>query len=353
MVKKYLFAIESSCDETAISLVDMDGSIVKEIISSQSEIHKQYGGVIPEIASRNHVVDIQVMAQDMLNDIDRKSIAVIVVTAGPGLIGSVLVGLMFGKGLAHGLDIPLIAVNHLEGHILSPRIANGSISRDIMPFPFLSLLISGGHCQLVGCYGLGDYEIFGESVDDAVGEAFDKTARLLGLGYPGGVEIQQKARFGNRSRFVLPIAFRNDEGCNMSFSGLKTAVLRYVELERQISGELDERFICDMSASLQYTITETLKRKIEKAMKIFSKKSEISQRRFAICGGVAANTEIRSMIELSCKQNEFSMHMPEIKYCTDNATMIAAVGMEYYQKGIYSSLDFIPRSQWKLSDLSK
>lgn len=332
-----ILGIETSCDETAVAIVSEDKRILSNQVFSQIE-HNLYGGVVPEVASRSHMraldhlVDLAVEESDLsLDEIDA-----IAVTAGPGLIGGVMVGVMYAKALAASLGKPILAVNHLEGHALTARLT------DEVEFPFLLLLVSGGHTQFLSVRNIGEYEILGTTLDDAVGEAFDKTAKLLGLGYPGGPQIEKHAKSGDPQRFKFPRPLANQNNCTLSFSGLKTAVRR--ELEKV---EKDDQLVQDIAASFQEAVSDVLVIKTQYAVDEFLNKYE-SGRSFVLSGGVAANQHIRGKLEYVCSENRFSFHAPPIKLCGDNAAMIAWAGIERYKLGHKNNLNFKPRSRWPL-----
>ncbi len=332
-----ILGIETSCDETAVAIVSEDKKILSNQVASQIE-HNQYGGVVPEVASRSHMraldklVDLALEESGMaLEEIDA-----IAVTAGPGLIGGVIVGVMYAKALAASLGKPVIAVNHLEGHALTARLT------DEVEFPFLLLLVSGGHTQFLAVNNVGEYELLGTTLDDAVGEAFDKTAKLLGLGYPGGPQVEKSAKSGDPKKFKFPRPLTNQNNCSLSFSGLKTAVRR--ELEKS---EIDDKLTCDIAASFQGAVSDVLAIKTKYAIEEFMKKHS-SGRSFVLSGGVAANQAIRSKLESVCAENGFSFHAPPVNLCGDNAAMIAWAGIEKYKLGHKDSLSFKPRSRWPL-----
>ena len=330
-----VLGIESSCDETAVAVVRRDAAgthVLSNLIHSQVVKHAVYGGVVPEIAARAHVETIdslcalalqQAQASGEFTPDDLDAVAA---TAGPGLIGGVMVGLSFAKGYALARGLPLIGVNHLEGHALSARL-----TADI-PFPFLLLLVSGGHCQLLAVKGVGDYERLGTTIDDAAGEAFDKIAKVLGLGYPGGPALEACARSGDAARFTLPRALLGRKDCDFSFSGLKTAAAKIAH--GQVKTEQDRADLC---ASVQAAITRQLVERTQRAMVDFSDRSVKSQNSvtepaFVVAGGVAANTAIREALTALSARNGFVFHAPPLQYCTDNGAMIALAGLEHYQQ---------------------
>ena len=300
--------IETSCDETALAIHDSDKGIISESVFSQ-EIHAAYGGVVPELASRDHCSKIIGMLHNVESDCAIDKIDQIAYTSGPGLVGALLVGENFAQGLSFSLGVPLININHLEAHLHAPKI-DPSIDLD---YPFITLLVSGGHTMIVQVNDLGDYELLGETRDDASGEAFDKVSKLLGLGYPGGPEIQKAAKNGNPSSFSFPRPMIQDKSFDMSFSGLKTAVL-YATKEVD---KTDKKNICDIAASFQSAITDVLVHKL--ILSAENKKIDC----IVLAGGVAANDELRKKVSEKAKAKNIRTIYPQLKYCTDNAAMIA------------------------------
>ena len=335
-----VLGIESSCDETAVAVVRRDAAgtrVLSNLIHSQVVKHAVYGGVVPEIAARAHVETIdslcalalqQAQATGAFTPSDLDAVAA---TAGPGLIGGVMVGLSFAKGYALARGLPLIGVNHLEGHALSARLT------DDIAFPFLLLLVSGGHCQLLAVKGVGDYERLGTTIDDAAGEAFDKIAKVLGLGYPGGPALEACARAGDASRFILPRALLGRKDCDFSFSGLKTAAAKIAH--EQVKTEQDRADLC---AGVQAAITRQLVERSQRAMdgfklelgqaEIGKSQNSVTDPAFVVAGGVAANTAIREALTGLSARNGFVFHAPPLAYCTDNGAMIALAGLEHYQQ---------------------
>jgi N6-L-threonylcarbamoyladenine synthase len=342
--KLIILGIESSCDETAVALIreNNEGTpeILSNIVSSQVDIHKEYGGVVPELAARAHVEKIDLIARKALveSGVNLNDVDAIATTAGPGLIVCLSVGLNFGKAIAASLKKPFIAVNHLEGHALSPKL-NSKIN-----YPYLLLLISGGHSQYLNVEGLGKYKRLGTTIDDAVGEAFDKTAKLLGIEFPGGPQIEVLAKNGDPSKFDLPKPIINKGGCNLSFAGLKTAVLR---VTKKIKTQQDK---CDLAASFQKTIEEILYKKTKIAFKEFKKINKSKKNLFVIAGGVAANKKIRAGLESLSKEENFESIFPPINLCSDNAAMIAMVGLEKFKNKQFNNLNFPPKPRWQLDE---
>ena len=345
MTKNLTFlGIETSCDETAASVVqenpDGTGKILSNIVSSQVEEHKEFGGIVPELAARAHVEKIDFIVRKSiresnikLNDLDG-----IAATAGPGLIVCLTVGLNIGKAIAGSLKKPFIAVNHLEGHALSPKLNSKII------YPYLLLLISGGHSQFLSVKGLGKYKRLGTTIDDALGEAFDKTAKLIGIEFPGGPKIEEYAKLGDKNFYSLPKPIINRGGCNLSFAGLKTAVLK---ISKKIKSN-QEKY--NLAASFQKTIEEILCEKSKVAFKEFKKNNKSKKNTFVIAGGVASNKSIRKkLIALSLKEG-FDPIFPPINLCSDNAAMIAMVGLEKYKAGLSNNFDFAARPRWPLDE---
>ncbi len=340
--KPLILGIESSCDETAASLITENNEgfpiILSNIISSQEEIHREFGGVVPELAARSHMEKIDWIVKKAIDEGGRKieEIDAVASTAGPGLIVCLSVGLSFGKALSTAINKPFIAVNHLEGHALSPKL-NYKIK-----YPYLLLLISGGHSQYLSVEGLGQYKRLGTTIDDALGEAFDKTAKLLGVEFPGGPQIEILASKGNSKKYKLPRPIFNKGGCNLSFAGLKTAILK---ISKSIKTK-QEKF--DLAASFQKTILEILNKKTKIAFEEFEKKKKLKEKNFVIAGGVAANKAIRSLLIDLCKRNNYQSIFPPIELCGDNAAMIAMVGLEKFKKKQYDNLDHPAKPRWPL-----
>ena len=335
-----VLGIETSCDETAVAIVTEDRKILSNQIASQVE-HNQYGGVVPEVASRSHMQHLDALIDLALNEskCSLQCIDAIAVTAGPGLIGGVIVGVMYAKAMAAVLEKPIIAVNHLEGHALTARL-----TEDI-EFPFLLLLVSGGHTQFLVVKNVGEYAQLGTTIDDALGEAFDKTAKMLNLGYPGGAIIELKAKLGNSNRFKFPSPLCKIDNCDFSFSGLKTAVRREIEI---LSEPDSEKNICDIAASFQKTVTDILAIKTRKAMQGFMHNFAKAPKSFVISGGVAANNAIRTQLISVCDEYGFKFYAPPLNLCGDNGVMIAWAGIERYKLGLVDQLNFQPRSRWSL-----
>jgi N6-L-threonylcarbamoyladenine synthase len=335
-----ILGIETSCDETAIAVVDSNRNILMHEIYSQIKIHAKYGGVIPEVAARNHFEILPKMIETAidLKSLDLKEIDGIAVTAGPGLIGGVIVGVMFAKGLASALNKPCIPINHLEGHALTARLTDPSLD-----FPYLLLLVSGGHCQILFAKSLGNYILLGSTKDDAVGEVFDKVAKMLGLSYPGGPIVEKLALSGDPKAYNFPKPFFRESHCDMSFSGLKTAVSRQIAKEDLLSDEIKAN-IC---ASFQDTISTTLYDRLESAIKLCIQRN-LYFSSVVIGGGVGANQHIYKTLLSLCNRYEKKLIVPPINLCTDNAAMISWAGIEKMIIGIDKNLDFAPKSKWAI-----
>ena len=329
--------IETSCDETAIAIYDSEHGIIGESVYSQIKMHAQYGGVVPELASRDHCVKIVDVLNEALGDIDIKSIDQIAYTSGPGLLGALLIGESFAQGLSTALKVPLIPIIHLEGHLMSPVMEFPEIQT-----PYISLLVSGGHSMIVDVKERGKYKILGQSQDDAVGEAFDKVGKLLDLPYPGGPHIEKLALQGNSKAYDFPRPMIHSDNLDLSFSGLKTSVLYTV---RDIDN-LTDQIKADIAASFQQAVIEVLSKKIKKAVEL-SGRSEV-----IIAGGVAANKALRSAIKDLENSLGIKVFYPSLKYCGDNAAMIAFVGSLRSSDKIESQASYV-RARWPLSELTK
>ena len=342
--KPIILGIESSCDETAASIITENEQgipmILSNIVSSQIDIHKKFGGVVPELAARSHIEKIDFIVKKALekSNIKMNQIDAVAATAGPGLVVCLSVGLSFGKAIASSLNKPFIAVNHLEGHALSPKLNSE------LDYPYLVLLISGGHTQFLSVKGLGNYKRLGTTIDDALGEAFDKTAKLLGIEFPGGPKIELYAKKGNPNKYLLPKPIFNKGGCNLSFAGLKTAVLK---ISKKIKTK-KERY--DLAASFQKTIEEILYKKSKIAFEEFKKINKTNTNRFVIAGGVAANKRISEVLKNLCNEKGFVSIFPPIDLCGDNAAMIAMVGLEKFKLKQFNNLDYPAKPRWQLDE---
>ena len=345
MKEKLTFlGIETSCDETAASIVqektDGTGEILSNVVSSQIEEHKEFGGVVPEIAARAHVEKIELIIKKAIREsgFNLKKIDGIAATAGPGLIVCLTVGLNVGKAIAGSLKKPFVAVNHLEGHALSPKIIKK------IKFPYLLLLISGGHTQFLEVSGVNKYKRLGTTIDDALGEAFDKTAKLLGIEFPGGPTIEKWAKKGDENYFKLPKPILRKGGCNLSFAGLKTAVMR---TSKKLKNEKEKYHL---AASFQKTVNEILHEKTKVAMLEFLKNKKEKKNAFVIAGGVASNLSIReNLIKLS-KEKKFLPIFPPINLCSDNAAMIAWAGIQRFKINLINNLEFPSKARWPLDE---
>ena len=329
--------IETSCDETAIAVFDSEQGIIGESVYSQIKMHAEYGGVVPELASRDHCVKIITVLEEALGDIDLHSIDQVAYTSGPGLLGALLIGESFAQGLSTALNVPLIPINHLEGHLMSPIMEFPEIK-----VPYISLLVSGGHSMIVDVEDRGDYKILGQSQDDAVGEAFDKVGKLLGLPYPGGPHIEKMALEGNPKAYEFPRPMMHSDNLDLSFSGLKTAVLYTV---RDIE-DLNDQVKADVAASFQQAVIDVLTKKIKKAIELTGRGEVI------IAGGVAANKALRSAIKELENSMGIKVYYPDLKYCGDNAAMIAFVGSLRSSDGVNNKASSV-RARWPLNELSK
>ncbi len=334
-----VLGIETSCDETAAAVVDEGRNILSNVVLSQIDAHEPFGGIVPEVAARAHLdatdaIVAEAMRQAGLRFEDLDAVAA---TAGPGLIGGVLVGAMTAKAICVAKDLPFVAVNHLEGHALTARLVGD------VPFPYLLLLVSGGHCQLLIVEGVGAYTRLGTTIDDAIGEAFDKTAKMLGLGYPGGPKIEAEAAKGDAARFDLPRPMKGRPGCDFSFSGLKTSVRRALEN----LGEPNAQDVADMAASFQRAAAETLADRTRNAIETF-KDRHPSAGHLVVAGGVAANRAIGGMLADLAARTGMTLVQPPAKLCTDNGAMIAWAGLERFRLGQTDPLDFKARPRWPL-----
>ncbi|WP_011024963.1 tRNA (adenosine(37)-N6)-threonylcarbamoyltransferase complex transferase subunit TsaD [Caldanaerobacter subterraneus] len=321
-----ILGIETSCDETAAGVVKNGKEVLSNVIYSQINVHKKYGGVVPEIASRKHIEAISFVVEEALNEakLSLDEVDAIAATYGPGLVGPLLVGLSYGKALAYAKGKPFIGVNHIDGHI-----AANYIGGNLTP-PFVCLVASGGHSHIVYVKDYGEYEVMGKTLDDAAGEAFDKVARALGLGYPGGPAIEKAAKLGNMEAIEFPKSFMEEGNFDFSFSGVKTAVLNYLNRQKQKGEEVN---IYDVAASFQRNIVEVLVKKLVEAAR-FKNVSKVS-----IAGGVASNGFLRQKLEEDAKKFGLSVYYPEKIYCTDNGAMIAAAAYYDFVKGKFSGMD--------------
>ncbi|SMG08494.1 O-sialoglycoprotein endopeptidase [Paracoccus sp. J56] len=330
--------IESSCDDTAAAVVREDRTILASVVAGQTSLHADFGGVVPEIAARAHAEKLDICVEEALrkaglrlSDLDG-----IAVTAGPGLIGGVLSGVMLAKGLAAGSGLPLIGVNHLAGHALTPRLTDG------IGYPYLMLLVSGGHCQFLSVAGPEQFTRLGGTIDDAPGEAFDKVAKLLGLPQPGGPAVEAAARAGDPRRFALPRPLLDRPGCDLSFSGLKTAVLRQRDALAAAQGGLHEQDRADLCASFEAAVADVLAEKTRRALALAPAPA------LAVAGGVAANQSLRTALQTVAAEAGATFLAPPLQLCTDNAAMIAWAGIESYLAGRRDGMDLAARPRWPL-----
>ena len=346
--------IESSCDETSAAIVDSDRNILSHIIYSQIPEHQKYGGVVPELAARAHILAIDEVikltlerAEKTINDID-----VVASTAGPGLIGGVLVGWMAATGIANATNKPLVAVNHLEGHALVPRLkatsATDSNANIDVEFPYLLMLASGGHCQILLVHGVGKYELIGQTLDDSAGEAFDKISKMLGLGYPGGPIVDKRAQQGNTKRFHFPRPLCDKPGCDFSFSGIKTAARML--LDKTNEADIDEQFINDFCASFQSAVVDCITNRLKNALHD-ERVKKANPKTMVVAGGVAKNSAIRRAMEELANKSGMLFAAPPMNLCTDNGAMIAWAGLENYRIGNIVKEPIAPRPRWPLTEL--
>ena len=346
MTKKITFlGIETSCDETAAAVIRENdkgtADILSNIVSSQIEEHKKFGGVVPELAARAHLENIEYIINTALKKsrISIDEVDGVAATAGPGLIVCLTVGLNIGKSIAAFSNKPFIAVNHLEGHALSPGLEKK------INFPYLLLLISGGHTQFLIVKNVNEYEQLGTTIDDALGEAFDKTAKMLNLGYPGGPSVEKFSKLGDKNFFKLPEPIINKAGCNMSFAGLKTAVLRE---SKKISGKNKLKY--NLAASFQNTVNKILYKKTKVAARMFREKTKIGNFQFVVAGGVAANKTIRDNLLILSKDMNFETIYPDLKFCGDNAAMIAWAGIQRFKRDKIDDISIAAKSRWPLDN---
>ena len=342
-----LLGLESSCDDTAAAVVRVApgqrAQILSSVVHGQEALHVDFGGVVPEIAARAHAEKLDICVKQSLSEADctLSDLDAVAVTAGPGLIGGVMSGVMCAKGIAAGSGLPLVGVNHLAGHALTPRLT------DDIPYPYLMLLVSGGHCQLLVVRGCEDFTRLGGTIDDAPGEAFDKTARLLGLSQPGGPAVEQQAETGDAARFRFPRPLLDRDGCDMSFSGLKTALLRRRDQIASEKGGLSQQDRADLCAGFQAAVAEVLAEKTRRALALYADENPGTPT-LAVAGGVAANKVIRAGLETVCAQAGCDFISPPLALCTDNAAMIAYAGAELFAAGQRDDMTLAARPRWPL-----
>lgn len=355
-IASLVLGLESSCDDTAAAILrytkndNLGGiEILSSIVLNQNSLHQEFRGVVPEIAARAHSERLDFCTEKALIEANTniEDISLISVSAGPGLIGGLLSGIMFAKGLAKGLGCPVLGINHLAAHCLSVKMIHH------IDFPYLTLLASGGHCQFLIVEGFDKFIRLGSTIDDAPGECFDKVAASLGLGYPGGPEIEKHSLKGNKNRFRFPKPMTDKINSNMSFSGLKTAVKREIDEIITVQGGLYPKDVNDICASFQNSIVEIFRKKSEIAMKEFNSYYGLKKNNYALVGGVAANKEIRRTIEEVASSNKFEFFSVPQKFCTDNAAMVAYLGSQKFVTGNYAMEDLIPKPRWPLDMSAK
>ncbi|NKN34677.1 tRNA (adenosine(37)-N6)-threonylcarbamoyltransferase complex transferase subunit TsaD [Marichromatium bheemlicum] len=338
-----VLGIETSCDETGVALYDGEHGLLAHAIYSQIPIHAEYGGVVPELASRDHVRKALPLIREVLDkaELTRTDIDAVAFTAGPGLIGALLVGAALGRSLAWALGVPAVGVHHMEGHLLAPLLEDSAPA-----FPFVALLVSGGHTQLVDVTGVGRYRILGESLDDAAGEAFDKTAKILGLSYPGGPVLSRLAEQGDPTRYRFPRPMTDRPGLDFSFSGLKTFALNTLrEAEAEADGAIDAQTRADIARAFEEAVVDTLVIKCRRALR------ETGRRRLVLAGGVSANRRLRARMGEALAAEGREAHYPRPELCTDNGAMIAYAGWQRLNAGATEPLLFKPRARWPMEEL--
>ncbi len=340
--EKIVLGIESSCDETACALVNEKGEILSSVVWSQYDEHRRFGGVVPEIAARAHLEKCDILIKEAMDKAGKtfSDLSAVAVAGGPGLIGGVLVGVMTAKTIALCHHLPFIAVNHLEGHSLTARLSHP------VEFPYLLLLTSGGHCQILIVEGVGKYKRLGGTIDDSAGEAFDKVAKMLDIGYPGGPNVEKRAKLGNAKQFRFPVPMKGREGCDFSFSGLKTSVRTCIERQENLTDDVKN----DICAAFQAAVVSQMSDRLNHAIEIFKSHYPYATD-LVVAGGVAANMAVRNMLEEKAAHNGLIFSAPPIKLCTDNGVMIAWAGMERHLLGIEDTLDFRARPRWPLDTL--
>lgn len=334
-----ILGIETSCDETGIAIYDDKQGLIANQLYSQIKLHADYGGVVPELASRDHIRKTVPLIQAALKqaNLTASDIDGVAYTAGPGLIGALMVGASVGRSLAYAWGVPAVAVHHMEGHLLAPMLEDNPPA-----FPFVALLVSGGHTQLIKVTGIGEYALLGESIDDAAGEAFDKTAKLLGLDYPGGAKLSKLAEQGNTSRFHFPRPMTDRPGLDFSFSGLKTAAANTINLQKQ---DLDEQTKADIARAFEDALVDTLLIKSRRAL------DQTGFNRLVIAGGVSANKTLRSKLAQLMAERKGQVYYPRLEFCTDNGAMIAYAGMIHLKASQFADLAIEVKPRWPLSEL--
>ena len=337
-----VLGIETSCDETGIAIYDDEQGLIANQLYSQIKLHADYGGVVPELASRDHIRKTVPLIQAALKEANLTSADIdgVAYTAGPGLVGALMVGASIGRSLAYAWNVPAVAVHHMEGHLLAPMLEDNPPK-----YPFVALLVSGGHTQLISVTGIGQYRLMGESIDDAAGEAFDKTAKLLGLDYPGGAKLSKLAEQGDSSRFHFPRPMTDRPGLDFSFSGLKTAAANTIHQYNQ-GVDLDEQTKADIARAFEDALVDTLLIKSRRALE------QTGFNRLVIAGGVSANKTLRNKLAELMAQRKGQVYYPRIEFCTDNGAMIAYAGMIHLKQQQYSDLAINVRPRWPLSELN-
>lgn len=337
-----ILGIETSCDETGVAIFDEEKGLIANQLYSQIEMHADYGGVVPELASRDHIRKTLPLIDAALKEasLTAKDIDGIAYTAGPGLVGALLVGATIARSLAYAWQVPALGVHHMEGHLLAPMLEDNP-----PPFPFVALLISGGHTQLVKVDGVGQYELLGESIDDAAGEAFDKTGKLLGLDYPAGVAVSKLAEQGTPNRFIFPRPMTDRPGLDFSFSGLKTFAANTINANLNAEGKLDEQTRCDIAHAFQQAVVDTIIIKCKRALQ------QTGYKRLVMAGGVSANKQLRADLAEMMKNLKGEVFYPRPQFCTDNGAMIAYTGFLRLKHGEHTDLSVSVKPRWAMTDL--
>ena len=337
-----ILGIETSCDETGVAIFDEEKGLIANQLYSQIEMHADYGGVVPELASRDHILKTLPLIDAALKEasLTAKDIDGIAYTAGPGLVGALLVGATIARSLAYAWQVPALGVHHMEGHLLAPMLEDNP-----PPFPFVALLISGGHTQLVKVDGVGQYELLGESIDDAAGEAFDKTGKLLGLDYPAGVAVSKLAEQGTPNRFIFPRPMTDRPGLDFSFSGLKTFAANTINANLNAEGKLDEQTRCDIAHAFQQAVIDTIIIKCKRALQ------QTGYKRLVMAGGVSANKQLRADLAEMMKNLKGEVFYPRPQFCTDNGAMIAYTGFLRLRHGEHTDLSVSVKPRWAMTDL--
>lgn len=337
-----ILGIETSCDETGVAIFDEEKGLIANQLYSQIEMHADYGGVVPELASRDHIRKTLPLIDAALKEanLTAKDIDGIAYTAGPGLVGALLVGATIARSLAYAWQVPALGVHHMEGHLLAPMLEDNP-----PPFPFVALLISGGHTQLIKVDGVGQYELLGESIDDAAGEAFDKTGKLLGLDYPAGVAVSKLAEQGTPNRFIFPRPMTDRPGLDFSFSGLKTFAANTINANLNAEGKLDEQTRCDIAHAFQQAVVDTIIIKCKRALQ------QTGYKRLVMAGGVSANKQLRADLAQMMKNLKGEVFYPRPQFCTDNGAMIAYTGFLRLKHGEHTDLSLSVKPRWAMTDL--